>query len=252
MILVISPAKRQEFEKDSPHPLKETQPAYLEKAEELVEILKAKKSADLQKLMSISRELAGLNEKRFQTFSQAPTRPALFAFQGDVYQGLSAATFSRKSIEYAQQHLRILSGLYGVLRPLDQMKPHRLEMGTRLPHPGGGNLYQFWGHVITDAINLHLGKQANPVLINLASQEYFKVIDSTGLKYPVIHVEFKEMHQGEYRVIALFSKRARGKMVRFIIENALIEPQGIKEFDWDGYQFLEGQSTQDRWVFARK
>ena len=251
MLILISPAKRQNFEVVPPFDLKYTLPSFLEQTLGLIEILKKKSAADLQKLMSISPALAQLNEARFQAFHEAPSLPALFAFQGDVYQGLSAATLPESALNFAQQHLLVLSGLYGVLKPLDSIQPHRLEMGTLLSNPKGKNLSQYWGDLITDQINRHLAKEAHPVLINLASLEYFKSIQVNRLQYPLIHIEFKEQHQGKYRVIALMAKRARGKMARYIIENSLSEPEAIQSFDADGYQFSVDHSEHNRWVFIR-
>ncbi len=251
MLILLSPAKKQNFDKKSSLSLQCSQPRFLEQTEALIKVLKGKTVSDLQKLMSISPALAKLNVERFQSFEEAPTLPAVFAFQGDVYQGLKAETLSESALEFAQEHLLILSGLYGILRPLDVIKPHRLEMGSALVTEQAKNLYQYWDGVITDAINQRLSQDKNPILINLASQEYFKSVQVKRLKYPLIHVEFKEHANGQYRTIALLAKRARGKMARYIVSKGLDEPEAIKGFNVDGYQFSLTHSTGDHWVFVR-
>jgi cytoplasmic iron level regulating protein YaaA (DUF328/UPF0246 family) len=251
LLMVISPAKRQSFDGLLPAHLKCTQPIFQQRTAELIEVLQAQSAADLQKLMSISPALGQLNFERFQAFDQAPRQPALFAFQGDVYQGLAAGSLSPAALEFAQKHLLILSGLYGLLRPLDLIQPHRLEMGTTLTTQQGGNLYQYWGSSITEAVNQHAAQCSEPVLINLASQEYFKSIQTRLLQCPVIHVEFKEYRQGQYRVIALMAKRARGKMARYMIENGLNQLEAIQHFQEDGYVFCPDQGMENQWVFVR-
>ncbi len=251
MLILLSPAKRQDFDRVQQAQLKSTCPVFLTETRALVDILKTKSAGDLQKLMSISSALGQLNFERFQSFEAAPERPAIFAFQGDVYQGLSAETLSPSALEFAQKHLLILSGLYGVLRPFDHIQPHRLEMGAVLATRRGANLYQYWGGLITEQINQSLAEQKNPVLINLASQEYFKSVQLNLLQYPVLHIDFKEYRQGQYRVIALMAKRARGKMARYIIENQLAEPASLQSFAVDDYRFSAEHSGQDRWVFVR-
>ena len=251
MLLLLSPAKKQCFDKMPAVSLQYSKPCFMMQTQALVKVLKEKTAADLQRLMSISAALATLNVDRFQHFEEAPILPAVFAFQGDVYQGLSAGTLPQSALEFAQEHLMILSGLYGVLRPLDQIQPHRLEMGSALAIAEAKNLYQYWNGAITEIINQRLSQHQNPVLINLASQEYFKSVQVKRLKYALIHVEFKEYINGQYRVIALFAKRARGKMARYIISQGLDEPEAIKGFNGDGYQFSLKHSSSDHWVFIR-
>ncbi|MCX7122866.1 MAG: peroxide stress protein YaaA [Gammaproteobacteria bacterium] len=251
MFILLSPAKRQSFETAPALTLQYTAPRFLKQTQALLDVLKEKTEEELQQLMSMSPALARLNAERFQTFNKTPGMPALFAFQGDVYQGLAAGTLTQNDIEFAQAHLMILSGLYGVLRPLDQIQPHRLEMGRKLATAEAKNLYQYWDGIITDAINQHLNQHQNATLINLASQEYFKSVQVKRLKHPVIHVDFKEHANGQYRVIALLAKRARGKMARYIISQHLNKPEAIKAFNVDGYQFSPQHSTEDRFVFVR-
>lgn len=251
MLVLLSPAKKQRFEQVIPASFQYSEPYFLKQAHALVKVLKEKTASELQKLMSISPALAKLNVERFQHFEAAPSLPAIFAFQGDVYQGLAAKSLSQSAISFAQEHLMILSGLYGVLRPLDLIRPHRLEMGSALATPQAKNLYQYWDGAVTDAINQRLSQHQNPVLIHLASQEYFKSVQIKRLKYPLIHVEFKEHANGQDRVIALLAKRARGKMARYIVSQGLDEAEAIKGFNVDGYQFSTAHSTDDHWVFVR-
>ncbi len=250
MLTLLSPAKKQNFSLAVPAFDKTSAPFY-NKTQQLVKQLQTLNEKDLQQLMSISPALAKLNIERFRQFDQTLSMPALFAFQGDVYQSLDAASLPRKAIEFAQDHLAILSGLYGILRPLDAMHAHRLEMGTQLTTAHGKNLHQFWGDAITQLINQRLAEHNNPVLINLASQEYFGCIQPDLLKYRLIHIEFKEHRNGQYQVIGLLAKRARGKMARFILSNHLDEPQRLQSFDVDGYQFTPALSEENRWVFVR-
>jgi cytoplasmic iron level regulating protein YaaA (DUF328/UPF0246 family) len=251
MLTLLSPAKKQTFDFTLPHSFNTTPPSFSKQTKALIQQAKTLTEKDLQALMSISPTLANLNAKRFQQFDEAPTQPALFAFQGDVYQGLDAASLPPKAIEFAQDHLAILSGLYGLLRPLDQIRPHRLEMGINLTTAHANNLYEFWGTEITQLINQRMSTQNHPVLINLASQEYFKSIQPTLLKHPLIHIEFKEHRDGRYLIFGLLAKRARGKMARFIVSNAIDEPEALKSFNVDGYQFTPSLSESNRWVFVR-
>ncbi len=250
MLILLSPAKKQNFEITPVCP-DLTQPLFLEKTQELVRQLKTKTIAELQTLMSISPALAKLNTTRFQKFDTIATQPAIFAFQGDAYQGFDAASLPQSAIAFAQEHLAILSGLYGILRPLDLIQPHRLEMSTPLVTSQSKNLYSFWGNQITDIINQRLDRQTHPTLINLASQEYFKSVHPKLLRHPLIHIEFKEQRQGKYQTIALLAKRARGKMARFIIENAIDQPEALKSFTRDCYQFNPTLSEANRWIFTR-
>ncbi len=251
MLIVISPAKKQRFDTAVVAEVEVTTPQFSSQAETLVALLKNKTVPDLQKLMALSPTLAKLNVERFQSFDTAVACPALFAFQGDVYQGLAAASLPKTALIYAENHLAILSGLYGLLSPFDLIKPHRLEMGSALATQQGKNLYHFWGESITQALNHRLATHQNPVLINLASQEYFRAIRTNILKHPVIDIEFREYKNGQYKVVSLFAKRARGKMARYILENELATPDAMKSFTVAGYRFSAEHSTECRYVFVR-
>jgi cytoplasmic iron level regulating protein YaaA (DUF328/UPF0246 family) len=206
--------------------------------------------------MDLSDNLAALNVARFEAwrpkFSAKNSKQAILAFNGDVYEGLDAKSLKPKSLEWAQNHVCILSGLYGVLRPLDWMQPYRLEMGTTLPNPRGKNLYQFWGARIAQYLNEQLAKDKTPVVINLASQEYFKAVDQKVLKARIVECVFEDYKGGKYKVISFFAKRARGLMARFAIEKQIKQPDKLKEFDVDGYAFVAAVSDDNRWVFRRR
>lgn len=255
MLMVISPAKTLDFASPSKTSTFTT-PDFLDDAAELVDTLQEFSPAKLAKLMSISDKLAGLNAARYGSWS-LPFEPdnakqALLAFKGDVYTGLDADSFKAKDFKFAQQHLRILSGLYGLLRPLDLIQPYRLEMGTKLSNNKGKDLYSFWDNKITEQINKQLKKQKNPVLVNLASNEYFKSIKPKHLSGEVITPVFKEYKNGQYKVVALFAKKARGMMAAYIIKNKITEPENIKNFAVDGYRFNKKLSKGNEWVFSRK
>lgn len=254
MLMVISPAKDLDYQS----PLSVTrysQPALLDQSLELMPYCRELTPAQLSSLMHISDKLAGLNAARFAQWSTPFTpdnaRQALFAFNGDVYQGLQASSLTEKDLEYAQQHLRILSGLYGVLRPLDLMQPYRLEMGTALENGRGKNLYQFWGDRISTELNQQLQQLNSDTLLNLASQEYFKAVDKKVLKARVIDVEFKDFKNGQYKIISFFAKKARGLMARYVIENQIDKPDDLKQFNTAGYQFSSAESKADKLVFTR-
>ncbi|HEY3698235.1 MAG TPA: peroxide stress protein YaaA [Spongiibacteraceae bacterium] len=254
MLIVISPAKTLDF--DTPVRLRKfTQPQFLDDAETLVARLREFDPLQIGQLMSISTELAELNHRRFMNwsipFSAANARQALLAFRGDVYIGLQTDSFKASELDFAQRHLRILSGLYGVLRPLDLIQPYRLEMSTALVNPRGRNLYAFWGERITAILSAELRKQKKPVLINLASQEYFKAVHPKLLAAPVITPIFKERKNDGYKIVSFFAKRARGVMSAYIIRKRLREVAAIKEFAEDGYRFNDSQSTANEWVFTR-
>lgn len=255
MLLVISPAKTLDFETPAKTALS-TQPAFLKESEELIEQLKLLSPADISSLMSISEKLAVLNSNRFiewqLPFTPENSKQALLAFKGDVYEGLSADSLSEKDLGWANEHLRILSGLYGLLNPLDLIQPYRLEMGSRFNNQRGKNLYEFWGHKITDKINEEMASQESPVLINLASNEYFKSIKSRHLKAGVITPVFKDWKNDKYKVISFYAKKARGMMSAYIIKNRIENPEDIKAFDTNGYVFSAEQSTDSDWVFLRK
>lgn len=254
MLMVISPAKDLEFSQAAPTPLY-SQPDLLSHAEQLIAVCRDKTPAELAHLMDISDKLAGLNAARFGSW-QLPFTPdnakqALFAFNGDVYQGLNAQTLSEESLAFAQQHLRILSGLYGVLRPLDLMQAYRLEMGTALATSRGKDLYQFWGDIITAQLNEQLEHLNADFLLNLASQEYFKAVRVKGLTRPVIDVQFKDQKNGQYKIISFFAKKARGMMARYVIEQRVSSVDALKAFAVDGYYFAADASRANSLVFLR-
>ena len=254
MLVVVSPAKNLDFE--SVVPTREyTQPALLDETERLMKVCRTLSPADLASLMKISDKLATLNANRFAEFSTPFTpenaRQAMYAFNGDVYTGLDAHSLDTDAVAYAQNHLRILSGLYGLLLPLDLMQAYRLEMGTKLANPAGKDLYAFWNDTITLALNKALEAQGDNVLINLASNEYFKAVKKTSLDGMIITPTFKECKNGQYKIISFFAKKARGLMARYILENRVEDVEGLKAFDLDGYQFCEAQSTSTELVFLR-
>ncbi len=254
MLMLISPAKTLDFA--TPHRrVRATEPTHLEASAELVTVLRERSPEDLEDLMHISPALGELNARRFhqwhRPFTAANARPALFAFKGEVYQGLRAATLLAPDIRWAQRHLRILSGLYGLLRPLDRIQPYRLEMGTRLQFAGHRNLYEFWGSRLTDAVNAELAGQRRPLLLNLASQEYFGAIDPERVAARIITPAFKELRNGRYQFLSMFGKRARGLMARYVIDHRIGSPAALRDFHEDGYRFAEDLSDGDDWVFVR-
>jgi len=232
-----------------------TQAELLDDASQLQAILKEKNSFDIAELMKLSRPLADLNMQRFQAwqrpFNRENAREAIYSFRGDVYQAMDADTLDSSEIQFAQAHLRILSGLYGLLRPLDLIQPYRLEMGTRIANTRGRNLYAFWGSIITEAINRVLAAQGDDLLINLASGEYFKAVQPAAIKGRVITPVFKEQRNGVYKIIGFNAKKARGMMCRYIIQNRLHEAGQLKQFELAGYRFSEAMSTSDQWLFIR-
>ena len=255
MLIVISPAKTLDFE--SPVATQQyTMPSLLDHSAELIGLLRTLEPDKIGKLMSISPKLALLNSNRYhqwtQPFDTNNAKQSVLAFKGDVYTGLDAETLSAAEMDFAQQHLRILSGLYGVLRPLDLMQAYRLEMGTRLESHRGNTLYDFWGDTITDVINQTLSKQKNRTLINLASIEYFKSIKLNKLEGRIITPVFKDKKKGEYKIISFFAKKARGLMSRYIIQNKLTNPEDIKSFNVNGYMYKRGQEDSDNWLFIRE
>lgn len=255
MLLVVSPAKNLDFE--SPLPTdKFSQPELLDHSQKLMNYCQKLTPADISTLMGISDKLAGLNAARFGEWSMPFTvensRQALLAFNGDVYTGLDAKTFTEADFDFAQQHMRILSGLYGLLKPLDLMQAYRLEMGTRLANDRGTNLYQFWGSIITDSLNEALAQQGDGVLINLASNEYFKSVKKKELNGEIITPAFKDWKNGQFKMISFFAKKARGLMARYIIENRLTDKEQLKSFDVAGYQYSEELSQGNDWVYTRK
>lgn len=254
MLIVISPAKKLDYTNKSPF-ADFTMPEHLSHASELIEVMRSKDSFEIADLMKLSMKLADLNLERFQQwhipFTPENAKQAIFAFSGDVYQGLDAESLDVDAIRFMQQHLRILSGLYGVLRPLDLMQPYRLEMGTRLATGRGSNLYQFWGEIITDSINEVLADQGDGILINLASNEYFSAVSPEKINGRIITPVFKEQRNGQYRIISFNAKRARGLMSRYIIENRLSDPEQLKSFDVADYSYNPELSGPDEFVFTR-
>ena len=254
MLMLLSPAKTLDYE--TPATTNSFSiPDYLGKSSELVKVLKQKSFLDLMELMQVSQKIAELNVERFNQwklpFSTENAKQAVLAFKGDVYTCLDASALSENRLAYTQSHLRILSGLYGLLRPLDLMQPYRLEMGLKLTTKKGENLYQFWGEKITDALNVLLAKQDEPVLINLASNEYFKSVQKKNLDGRLITPEFKDWKNGKYKMISFFAKKARGLMVRYAIDHNIQKAEVLQNFDYDGYHFNLELSQADKWVFSR-
>jgi cytoplasmic iron level regulating protein YaaA (DUF328/UPF0246 family) len=254
MLLVISPAKSLDFE--SPLPTQQhTQSDFLEQSQTLINQARELSPAQIGSMMKISDKLAELNHQRFHSwetpFTHDNARAAAFAFKGDVYQGMEAETFSDADYKFAQQHLRILSGLYGLLRPLDLIQPYRLEMGTRFENSAGKNLYHFWGTQITDALNQQIAASNSQVLLNLASTEYFTAVKPKLVKADIITPVFKDQKNGQYKIISFWAKRARGLMASYVIRNQITDPSKLVEFDTDGYYYSEAESTDKQMVFLR-
>ena len=254
MLFLLSPAKALDYE-TPPHVPTHSQPLFVPQASELIEVLREKSPQEIATLMDLSDALAGLNVARYQAwqprFDTQNAKPAVLAFNGDVYEGLDAKTLSAPDLDWAQAHVCILSGLYGVLRPLDLMQPYRLEMGTRLVTPRGKNLYQFWGSQIADYLNKRAEADVSPLIINLASEEYFKSVDKKALKPRVVTCVFEERKGDQYKVISFMAKRARGLMVRHAIERRATHVDDLKGFDREGYAFVPAASDDDRLVFRR-
>ena len=255
MLLIISPAKTLDYETP---PITEqfTQPDFLEHSAELIAKLRQLSPADISGLMGVSDKLAQLNAARFQSWSPPfdPTnaKQALLAFKGDVYSGLDAETLTAKQLSFAQQHLRILSGLYGLLRPLDLMQAYRLEMGIRLANRRGKDLYQFWGNIITEQLNEELAGQKEKTLVNLASNEYFKSVQAKDIAGSIVTPIFKDWKNGQYKIISFYVKKARGLMCRYVINNHIDHVEKLQGFDYGGYAFDESVSSEREWVFNRK
>lgn len=254
MLMVISPAKTLDYE--SPLATQRfTHPALLDESQKLIAVARQLSPAQIGSLMKISDKLAVLNAQRFNDwqpdFSAENARQAILAFKGDVYTGLQAETFSESDFDFAQQHLRMLSGLYGLLRPLDLMMPYRLEMGIRLENPAGKDLYSFWGDRLTLALNEALSQQGDKILINLASDEYFKAVKPKQLAGEIVKPVFLDEKNGKFKVISFYAKKARGLMSRYIIQHRLTRPEQLKEFDVDGYAFDAASSTEHELVFKR-
>lgn len=254
MLILLSPAKTIDFSVQ-PQTTVFTQPEFAHEAQSLVQILRKFRPKQLQELMSINPGLADLNAKRFYDwnlpFTPENAKQALLVFKGEVYTGLEAQHLSTADLEFAQNHLRILSGFYGVLRPLDLIQPYRLEMGTRLKTRKGTDLYDFWGNKITKSIKKAMAESGGNLLINLASNEYFKSLDAKKLGAEIITPMFKDFHNGQYRFLTIYGKRARGMMTRFIIRHQISSAEDIKSFEEDGYIFHPGLSKGNEWVFTR-
>ncbi|MFN7692705.1 MAG: peroxide stress protein YaaA [Burkholderiales bacterium] len=254
-MILLSPAKTLDYDSEIPpafSALELTRPAYVKEAEELVARLRTLSASEVAQFMELSPALAQLNVERFAAWrprcTPSNSRAAVLAFNGDVYEGLDARTLDAPTLDWAQQHLRILSGLYGLLRPLDRLQPYRLEMGRPLKTDRGGNLYAFWG----DGLALALNKLGKGPLVNLASQEYFKAVSRKALKRPVVEPVFEEVKDGRAKVISFFAKRARGLMARFALQHRLTDPTDLQAFAEEGYRWQAQLSTPERWVFQRQ
>ena len=254
MLFLLSPAKALDFE-TPPHIGTHTQPLFVPQASELIAVLREKSPQQIAELMDLSDQLSGLNVARYQAwrpkFTAKNAKQAVLAFDGDVYGGLDAKTLGEAELDWLQQHLCILSGLYGVLRPLDWMQPYRLEMGTRLVTPQGKNLYQFWGRQIAQYLNERAQADKTPVVINLASEEYFKAVDRKALLPRVVTCAFEERKGDQYKVVSFFAKRARGLMVRHAVQHRVTRVEQLKDFAQEGYRFVPAASEPDHLVFRR-
>lgn len=255
MLFLLSPAKSLDYA-TPPHVASHTKPLFIHESAALIEVLKARTPQQIATLMKLSDALSGLNVARYQAWSARFTaknsKQAALAFNGDVYGGLDAKTLDEAQLDWAQAHVCILSGLYGVLRPLDWMQPYRLEMGTALATPQGNNLYQFWGSKIAEYLNTRAAADTSPVIVNLASEEYFKAVDRKALKVRVVSCVFEEFHGGKYKIISFNAKRARGLMVRYAVEKKIAYVEKLQGFDVEGYRFDEAISAPDRLVFRRQ
>jgi len=249
MLITVSPAKKMDM--TPVEGITTTEMRFPERAAELAEVARDLSVSDLMKLMKISEALGKLNAERFANYGAQETKAAALAFAGDTYQGLEASSLEAEELAWAQDHFCILSGLYGLLRPLDAIEPYRLEMGSRLKNPRGKNLYEYWGSDIAEALNAQAEVIDTDTLINCASQEYFGAVDLKALKPQVITPVFMEEKAGVPKIVSFYAKRARGSMARFIIQNRLVDPQAIKDFDLGGYQFQPDLTEGNNWVFLR-
>lgn len=254
MLMVISPAKTLDYE-TPPITERFTLPQHLDHSQQLIELLRGYSPAQISELMHLSDKLAALNVARYGSwtaeFTPDNAKQALLAFKGDVYTGLNVDDFTDDDLLFAQQHLRMLSGLYGLLRPLDLMQPYRLEMGTKLVNPRGKDLYAFWGERISDWLNEALREQGDDVLLNLASNEYFSSVKRKALNARVIDVDFKDMKNGQYKIISFYAKKARGLMARWVIKERIAKPEQLSAFDYEGYRFSADDSSANHLVFLR-
>lgn len=258
MLYLLSPAKSLDYETATPLELRDlaTQPQFVPQSSALIKLLKPKSVADIAAMMDLSESLAELNVARFHawrpSFTHSNSKPAVLAFNGDVYEGLAANTLSAVQLQWAQEHVAILSGLYGVLRPLDLIQPYRLEMGRRLENPAGATLYKFWGDRLAEHLNARAAASTVPVIVNLASTEYFRAANRPGLRPRVIECVFEDWKNGQYKIISFFAKRARGLMVRYAISERIDTPEGLKDFSAEGYAFQAAASEPGRLVFRRR
>lgn len=256
MLMLISPAKALDETPLETLPLPATTPELLEEANALAQIMQRKAPDEIATLMKLSDRLAQLNFERYQAWMvphpQDRAKPALFLFKGDVYQGLQAETLAPSGLQYAQRHLNILSGLYGLLRPLDAILPYRLEMGTRLPNPAGKDLYAYWRDRVTSCVNERLAQSGSSQLVNLASNEYWKVVNTRAVQGEIITPVFKDWKNGQYKIISFYAKKARGMMARWAIDHQVMDAEELKYFDRDGYGFAPELSDETTWVFTRR
>lgn len=258
LIYLLSPAKTLDYETPVPEgaAAMATRPEFVAQAAELIALLRQKSPAQIATLMGLSDTLAQLNVARYAAWSTRFTahnsKPAALAFNGDVYEGLQAATLSPADLAWAQQHVAILSGLYGVLRPLDRLQPYRLEMGTRLAHANGSDLYSYWGDTLAEHLNARQARESAPVVVNLASQEYARVAKRKALRARWVDCHFEDWHGGQWKVISFHAKRARGLMARHAIQQRVTQPQDLAGFCSEGYAFDQAESTPDRLVFRRR
>lgn len=254
MLIVLSPAKSLDYK--TPAKVKApTLPEFVSESAKLIADLKKLSPQEVANLMGLSDQLAALNVGRYRDwskkFTEENSKPAIYAFDGDVYDGFDVKTLDAKAIAFAQDHIRILSGLYGALRPLDLMQPYRLEMGTSLKNARGKDLYAFWGERVTDSLKQVLEQQKKPVLLNLASEEYFKVLQAKNLDCPVISPIFQDGKDGKYKIISFYAKRARGLMARFVVENRITDAADLKGFNLDGYKYVPSESKPEKPLFRR-
>jgi cytoplasmic iron level regulating protein YaaA (DUF328/UPF0246 family) len=255
MLIVLSPAKSLDYSTPSTTET-HTTPDFIDHSAELISVLQKLSPDQIGSMMKISDPLAQLNTARFASwskqFTSANSKQAVMAFNGDVYEGLDAASLNSTQLSYAQSRIRILSGLYGVLRPLDRMQPYRLEMGTSLANPRGKNLYAFWGDTVTQALNRQMGRQKARTLVNLASEEYFKVVRPAVLDAGIVTPVFEDWKNGKYKIISFYAKRARGLMARYAALNKITDAEQLKAFDLGGYQYIPQDSDSGRWMFRRR
>ncbi len=254
MLIVLSPAKSLDYK--TPAKVKApTLPEFVSESAKLIADLKKLSPQEVANLMGLSDQLAALNVGRYRDwskkFTEENSKPAIYAFDGDVYDGFDVKTLDAKAIAFAQDHIRILSGLYGALRPLDLMQPYRLEMGTSLKNARGKDLYAFWGERVTDSLKQVLEQQKKPVLLNLASEEYFKVLQAKNLDCPVISPIFQDGKDGKYKIISFYAKRARGLMARYVVENRITDAADLKGFNLDGYKYVPSESKPEKPLFRR-